>query len=262
MTPGVAGLNDIILTATALSIQNQPTATLTPAVTATPDATENVIIAESTEAPSSIQSSGGTLDLPDMLTEAQSAIAVRDWDAAINTLDIILASDPAFETNTVRTLMSQALNEKALALLRSGDLGDLAEGVILTDRAQEFGDISAISYESFIASQYLEGIAAVGINYPLAIQKLSAVYNQVPEYQDVRQQLFNQYLSYGDAWVAQGEYCPAAGQYQAALGILNDPSTSAKLTQAQTNCSQATPVGAPATTLEPGTQPIAPIGVG
>jgi hypothetical protein len=27
-------------------------------------------------------------------------------------------------------------------------------------------------------------------------------------------------------------------------------------------CSQATPVGAPPTTLEPGTQPIAPVGVG
>ncbi len=263
LTPGVAGLNDIILTATAVSINNQPTATLTPAVTATPEATESLSIAETTSEPqSSTQISGSNLDLPTLLTDAQSAIAVRDWDSAINTLDIILATDNGFETNTVRTLMSQALNEKALALLRSANLGDLAEGVILTDRAQEFGDISNLSYESFIASQYLEGIAAIGINYPLAIQKLSAVYNQVPEYRDVRQQLFNQYLSYGDAWVAQGEYCPAAGQYQAALGILNDQGANGKLTNAQTMCSQATPVGAPPTTLEPGTQPIAPVGVG
>lgn len=262
MTPGVAGLNDIILTATAVSIQNRPTATFTLAVTATPEATENVIVAETIEAPSSIHGSGGTLDLPALLTEAQNAIAVRDWDTAINALDIILASDSTFETGSVRSLMSQALVAKANELLLSGDMADLAEGVIVTDRAQEFGDISSISYESFIASQYLDGIAAIGINYPLAIQKLSAVYSQVPEYRDVRQQLFNQYLTYGDAWVAQGEYCPAAGQYQAALGVLNDQGTSAKLTNAQTMCSQATPVGAPPTTLEPGTQPIAPVGVG
>jgi hypothetical protein len=262
LTPGVPGMNDIILTATAVSINNQPTATLTLAVTTTPEATENVIVAETTQAPSSIQSSG-TLDLPALLTEAQNAIAVRDWDTAIDRLDIILASDSTFETGSVRSLMSQALVEKANELLLSADLSDLAEGVILTDRAREFGSVDRINYESIIAAEYLDGIAAIGINYPLAIQKLSSVYSQVPDYKDVRQQLFNQYLSYGDAWVAQGEYCPAAGQYQAALGILNDPGTSAKLTNAQTMCSQATPVGAPPGTVLPGTaQPIAPIGVG
>lgn len=263
LTPGVAGLNDIILTGTALAIKNQPTVTLTPAATSTPEAIETLNIAETSESLSATQNSSGTLDLPQLLTDAQNAIAVRDWDSAIETLDIILASDSTFETGSVRSLMSQALNEKALALLRSPELGDLAEGVILTDRAQEFGDISELSYESFIASQYLDGIAAIGINYPLAIQKLAAVYSQVPEYRDVRQQLFNQYVSYGDAWVAQGEYCPAAGQYQAALGVLSDGGTNAKLTQAQTVCSQATPVGAPPGTVLPGTaQPIAPVGVG
>jgi hypothetical protein len=197
------------------------------------------------------------------LTEAQNAIAVRDWDTAIDRLDIILASDSTFETGSVRSLMSEALVEKANELLLSADLSDLAEGVILTDRAREFGSVDRINYESIIAAEYLDGIAAIGINYPLAIQKLSAVYSQVPDYKDVRQQLFNQYLSYGDAWVAQGEYCPAAGQYQAALGVLNDQGTSAKLTNAQTMCSQATPVGAPPGTVLPGTaQPIAPIGVG
>ena len=55
----------------------------------------------------------------------------------------------------------------------------------------------------------------------------------------------------------------AVFQYQAALGVLNDQGTSAKLTNAQTMCSQATPVGAPPGTVLAGTaQPIAPIGVG
>jgi hypothetical protein len=263
LTPGVPGLADIMQTATALYINNQPTAA--PTATATLEPTETVVVpAETSEAqPTAPLSANGALDLNALLTDAQNAIAVRDWDTAIESLDIILSADSTFEANTVRSLMSQALNTKAHDLLLSPDLADLAEGVVLTDRAKEFGDISDISYESFIASQYLDGIAAIGINYPLAIQKLAAVYNTVPTYRDVGQQLFSQYVGYGDAWVAQGEFCPAAAQYQAAVGLFNDAGASAKLTNAQTMCSQATPVGAPpGSTAVPGSQPIAPVGVG
>ena len=263
LTPGVPGLADIMQTATAVYINNQPTAA--PTATATLEATENVIVpAETSEPQPTVPvSSNGALDLAKLLTDAQNAVAMRDWDTAIDSLDIILSADSTFESNTVRSLMSQAMNAKALELLRSADLADLAEGVVLTDRAKEFGDISDINYESIIASQYLDGIAAIGINYPLAIQKLAAVYNQVPTYRDVAQQLFSQYVGYGDAWVAQTEFCPAAAQYQAATGLFNDAGTNAKLTNAQTMCSQATPVGAPpGSTVVPGTQPIAPVGVG
>jgi hypothetical protein len=152
--------------------------------------------------------------------------------------------------------------EKANLLLLSPELGDLAEGVILTDRAREFGNVDRVNYEAYIASLYLEGVSAIGINYPLAIQKLSQVYNQVPTYRDVARLLFNQYVAYGDAWAAQTEYCPAAAQYQTALTILNDAGTSGKLSAAQAACAVATPVGAPAGTLDPNMTPIAPVGVG
>ncbi|MEO8608485.1 MAG: hypothetical protein ABI690_11410 [Chloroflexota bacterium] len=263
LTPAVPGLADIMQTATAVYINNQPTAT--PTATATLEPTENVVVPAETTEPQPTVSVGenGALDLAKLLTDAQNAVAVRDWVTAINSLDIILSADSTFEANTVRTLMSQALNAKALELLRSPDLADLAEGIVLTDRAKEFGDISDLSYESFIASLYLDGVAAIGINYPLAIQKLSEVYSRVPNYRDVAQQLFSQYVGYGDAWVAQSEFCPAAAQYQAAVSLFNDAGTNAKLTYAQTVCSQATPVGAPpGSTVEPGTQPIAPVGVG
>jgi hypothetical protein len=262
LTPGVPGMNEIVQTATALYLNNLPTATVTPGVTLTAEATSAIQAESTAEAQPTTPIDANNLNLPQMLTDAQNAIAVRDWDTAINTLDIIMASDGSFESNTVRTLMSQALVEKANELLLSSDLGDLAEGVVVTDRAREFGSVDTINYESIIAAQYLDGVAAIGINYPLAIQKLAQVYSQVPNYRDVAQLLFGQYVAYGDAWVAQSEFCPAAAQYQAALGVFSDNGVSGKLNNAQTVCSQATPVGAPPTTLEPGTQPIAPVGVG
>jgi hypothetical protein len=258
LTPGVPGLGDIMQTATSVYLTNQPTATFTP--TASPQAT---VTDKATEAVEFIATaSGGGFDLPGLLAEAQQDISLRDWDGAIEALDIILAADEDFESNTVRTLMNQVLVEKANQLLLSPELGDLAEGVILTDRAREFGSVDRVNYESYIASLYLEGASAIGINYPLAIQKLSQVYSQVPNYRDVASLLFNQYVAYGDAWAAQTEYCPAAAQYQTALTILSDSGVSSKLTAAQAACALATPVGAPAGTADPNQTPIAPVGVG
>ena len=259
LTPGVDGLSDIMATGTSVYLTAQPTATFTPTAAPQVVATEEA----PTEAESIPTEGASGYDLPGLLAEAQQDIALRDWDGAIDKLDIILASDESFETVTVRSLMSQALVEKANGLLLSGDLGDLAEGVILTDRAREYGNVDKINYESYIASLYLEGISAIGINYPLAIQKLSQVYTQVPTYRDVGQQLFSQYVAYGDAWVAQTEYCPAVAQYQSALSIYNDAGVNGKLSAAQDACALATPVGGvPGEAVPPGTTPIAPVGVG
>jgi tetratricopeptide (TPR) repeat protein len=257
LTPGVPGLNDIMGTATAVYLSIQPTAE--------PTATATQPIIETEEAPVEQQAlptqSAGGFDLAALLTEAQQSISLRDWDNAIDTLDVIVSADPDFQTEAVRSLLSQAMVEKANQLLLSPDLADVAEGVILTDRAREFGNVDKVNYEAYIASLYLEGISAIGINYPLAIQKLSEVYNQVPSYRDVAQKLFNQYVAYGDAWVNQSEHCPAAGQYQTALTILNDATVSGKLSAAQAACAQATPVGAPPG-IEGTPQEIAPVGVG
>ncbi len=260
LTPGVSGLNELIGTATAVYLTNQPTLTPTPSPTETPAPTQTSAPEATLEAGTAAQGSGVSFDLNGLLKEAQDAIAVRDWDTAIDALDVIIRADRSFQANTVRTLMNQALTQKALVLFRSGATGDLAEAILLTDRAEEFGNIDDLAYESYIAGLYLEAISAVGINYPQAIRALSQLYSQVPTYRDVGQQLFSQYMAYGDAWVAQSEYCPAAVQYQNALNIINDASANGKFSNAQTVCSQATPVGQPAATADPSAPGVAPVG--
>jgi hypothetical protein len=130
----------------------------------------------------------------------------------------------------------------------------------LTDRAKEFGlpGDSELHYEQYIAGLYLTAKSALGTNYSTAIQALSELYQQAPNYLDVQQLLFDQQVAYGDAWVAQGEYCPAVAQYQNALNMFSNPSVATKRDSATAACALATPVGgAPVD----GQQPIAPIGV-
>ncbi len=257
ITPGVSGLAELAQTATAVYWDALPTATPTPAAIETTPPTP------SPTAPSLAASpvpGGLALDLDRLLADAQSAVALRDWSTAIELLDVIAAANPGYQTLTVRDLLGQALRSKALGLFRSGSLGDLAEAIVLTDRAAQFGDVGELAYESYIGSLYLDALNSIGVSYPTAIAALQMVYRQVPGYRDVAQLLFSQYLGYGDAWAAQGDFCSAAAQYQGALGVLASAEASAKRDNAQIACAQATLN--PGITLPDGTfQPIAPIGV-
>lgn len=257
LTPGVPGLADIEVTATAVYINAQPTTTPTPGITPTSQATPE----PAAPTPQATTQTGGVvIDLPALLAEAQTAIAVSDWDAAIDALDIILSADPTYEQATVRNLISRALTSKALALFRSGDTADLAEANLLTDRARQYGDVADLEYESYIASQYLDAVNSEGVDYTKAIQALTNVYTQVPNYRDVRSRLFNQYAAYGDALVAGGQVCFAVVQYQNALNLSSDTIVSGKLSAASTACANPTPVPLPGTELTPGAPVIAPVG--
>ncbi len=255
LTPGVPGMTDIVATATAVYLNALPTATPTPGITPTVATTVAPTIAVPQ---ATVQAGGLVVDLAALLSDAQTAIAVSDWDAAIESLDIILSADPNFEQATVRQLMSQALTSKALALFRSGDTADLAEANLLTDRARQYGDVADLEYESYIAAQYLDAINSEGVDYNKAIQALTNVYNQVPNYRDVRSRLFNQYAAYGDALVAGGQVCLAVVQYQNALNLSSDAVVSGKMNAAANACANPTPVPLPGTELTPGA--IAPVG--
>ncbi len=254
LTPGVAGIPEVIQTATALFNAVQPT--MTPTVAATLEVTQ---AAATPTLQAQVAAPNGQVqyDLPALLEEARTLVAVAQYDEAIDLLDAIIAVDGNFERETVRGLMLEALSTQALALFRTGNA--LAKAINLTERAKEFGLSvnSDLYYEQYIASLYLQAKGAVGTNYPVAIQALSELYSNAPNYMDVQQLLFDQYVGYGDAWVAGGEYCPAVLQYQNALNMFSNGSVAAKRDNAQTVCAQGTPT--PGGVVD-GT-PMAPIGV-
>ncbi len=253
LTPGVQCVVEFAQTATAISLP-----TSTPIPTATQPAT-----AEATEAATTlplVPSGNATPDLTAFLSQAQSAVSTSDWDTAIDTLDAIMGYDGDFQTATVRALMFEALTKKALTLYRGGDTSRLAEANQLTDRASQFGNIetSEANYESIIASLYLDAVNAIGIDYNLAIRKLTTLYSQAPNYRDVFQKLVSQYIGYGDTLVAAGQPCSAVGQYESALSLQDNGGVVAKRDAAQTACTTQATQGISGTPLPGG---IAPVGV-
>jgi len=257
-TPGVPCVAIFAPTATALHLQSLATATSTP----TPTSTETPSLTTAPPdaptlppSPSPAPTSASGFNLEALLQEAQAQIAAGQLREAIDTLSAISAIDPEYQKGIVDQLMVQALTSEARRLYRSGQ--NLAEAVLLTNRAEEYGSVGDLNYERFIASLYLEAQAYRKTNDRLAIQLLSRIiYEQnLPNYMGgaVMTQLFESYVGYGDL-LSLGDPCNAVTQYNQALRMRQDGSVQAKRDQASAACS-----GLSSTLTAPAPDPNAPL---
>jgi tetratricopeptide (TPR) repeat protein len=256
VTPAVPQVPQLVQTATALYLTRQPTITPTLTITPTPsptvEVTEEILLPEST---------GDSYDLDAYLRQAEGYIASGQFSDATALLDVIISVDSTYQTQTVNRLMLQALRADANRLYNENKL---AEAIFLTKRAESFGlsQDDPLRYERYAAELYLDAVRTLGTDLTSAIRAWTKVYDlgQGRYYEEASRTLFQQYVNYGDAWVAQNEYCPALTYYQTALTIRSSGEVSVKRDSATQLCLQATPTLGPGQT--PGaTQAIAPVGV-
>jgi len=270
-TPMVDCLITYVPTATAVYLASLPTNTPEPTATATLSPTPIPTITP-TGAPTATPTIEATenpfgFDLDALLGEAQAQVDEEQWLDAVDTLDAIIAIDPTFRKGLVEQLLYQALTSQAQVYYRSGDR--LAEAIILTDRAEEFGDVGELNYERFLAGLYLDGVRNLELNNRRAVQLFTQIVVQqgLPNYQNSGTLLVDAYEGYGDDLAAGGDYCGAIQQYDAGLGFSQRPSLVTKRNQAVSFCSGGGTI-TPGATVEPGaveslpTQPaVAPVGV-
>lgn len=267
-TPAPDCLAIIAPTATQLFIESLPTNTPTPTETAiptitpSPDATDLVevteeVLIEST-ADTSI-SSNSLYDLDGLLSEARAQLGEQNYEDAIETLDAIIAIDENFQRSTVESLYFNALTSEATLLFRTGKL---AEGIVITGRAEAYGDVQGLNYERFIAQLYLDGQRLKITNPAQSVRAFSRIaYEQgLTNYLNgqVMAELQEAFANYGNSLSDQGDYCGARDQYNAALdlqpiatNILRGDVT-AKRDSAGQACTGAVPVQlTPAETVNP-----------
>ncbi len=271
-TPVVPCIATYAPSATALYLQSvateAPTSTPSPTLTLTPEVvttvTEEAVPASSTPA-----SSSSGFDLGALLAEAQQALTAGTNRIAIETLDAISAVDPQYQKGTVDQLLYQGLTTEARRLYRTGT--SLAEAVLLTNRAEQYGDVGELNYERYIAEIYLQAQIYLDTNYPKAIQQLSLiVYTQnLPNYLGSSSLLNQQFVKYGDLLVASADYCNAQRQYESALSLFASGEVRGKADDATLKCQQGVPIvgtvdpnATPAPTPEGGAgDGVSPIGV-
>lgn len=218
-------LIELVPRATALYLDSLPSAAPQPTLTATPQPT----IAASRIQPTiaAIDDRPYDYDLDVLLAEAEADMDLRNYQAAIDTLDAISAIDESFRTDHVDDLHFIALTEQASALFRSGRL---AEGIVLARRAETYGDVQTLelNYEWYIAELYLNAQRLKIANPAESVRLFSQIVydNGLRTYQNglVISELQEAHRHYGDALSWRGEPCQAQGQYQAALDLRASPS--------------------------------------
>lgn len=261
-TPGVDAVPQLQATATALYLTSQPTVTPTPTPTATE--TETLTTPEASAEPLAMTAApDGGIDLNTLLSDAREAVNGTRWRDAIDLLDVIISVDPQFEKNTVANLMSQSLNAQALRLFRQGNESGLAEAIVLTNRAEQFGQlVGDVSFEREVAILYLNATSRINTSdYAGGIRFLNEVIAFSPNYLNSRQLLQQQYIAYGDALLAGGQPCSAVMQYTNAINFSGGNSTaSGKRASAQTICDQGTPTPEGFIATPDPNNPVAPIG--
>lgn len=214
--PLMASTATVVFLLSASSPTPTATATATPfPPTSPPAATDAPTQAPTATAPSEDISTG--FDLPALLAEAQGAQRQRDYPAAIDTLDAIISIDGDFQRESVQRLMMEALTAQALALYRSGRL---SEAIVLTDRAEELGNIDELYHERYIALLYLAGQRYKTSNPAEAVRNFSSLYYEfgLRDYVNgpIATDLQEAHRNYAMALALQGDHCPAQTQFEAA----------------------------------------------
>lgn len=222
--PAPACLPSLLPSATAAYLLAHASPTPAPTLTATPrppTATPTPVDGSPVDgSPTPVDDdSGWEFDLDALLADANADLSAGDFKAAIDTLEAIIGIDGDFNRERVRGLALEALSKQALLLYRAGKL---SEAIVLTDRAEVYGDIGELNYERYVAEQYLTGQRYKTTNPALAVLRFNEIYYQHnPNYMNgrVAGELQDALRFYGDALAFQGDACQARDQYAAALEL-------------------------------------------
>ena len=264
--PAPACLLELAPMATEAYLQAQPSPTLAPTITPPPPTwTPAATFAPLPLATATSAEQQWFYDLVALLAQARTELDIGDYPAAIQTLEAIVSIDENYEREQARSMLLEALTAQALALYRSFKL---SEAIILTERAEAYGDIGELNYERYVADTFLIAQRYKTTN-PAEAARLfgEIVYQRNRNYMNgqVVAELQDALHYYGDA-LLESEPCRAREQYAAALGL--SPSRSlvsrGELTARQQEAAQAcgssntNAAGAPG--IGPASTPL-PIGV-
>jgi hypothetical protein len=181
-----------------LVLMNQPTPTLTPSLTPSPDF------------------SGAE----QAFSQAQQQIAAQDWPGAIGTLDLIRKLDPTYQTGQVDGMYYFALRNYGYDLITKQ--GNLEGGIYQFTLAERFGPLDRDAAGLREGSRYyLIGASFWELDWAESLR----YFNQVAGYglwdgtMTVSERIHYASMRYGDQLLEQGQYCDAVAQYEAAQTI-------------------------------------------
>ncbi len=214
-----------------LVLMNQPTPTLTPSLTPTPDF------------------SGAE----QAFTRAQQLTAAQDWPGAIRALDEMRKLDSTYQTSLVDGMYYFALRNYGYDLITKQ--GNLEGGIYQITLAERFGPLDRDTNGLREGARfYLIGASFWELDWEQALFYFDQVYRGWSGLWDGTMTATERYriasMRYGDQLVSEEQFCDAVAQYQNAQAIAPlDKPASQGFAQAYEICFPPTEVPSPTATF-------------
>jgi tetratricopeptide (TPR) repeat protein len=178
---------------------------------------------------------------------AQAALAKQQWSDAIDYLEAIRRANPDYRAGEIKTLSIQAYLDGGNQAVGTGQI-DQARARFDAAVALDPSNAQAKSLRDR-AQLYVSGTHAMDSDWQSAVLDFHQLYQLDPNFYDVKQQLVNALIQYGDLASRQGASCIAAREYDQAVSLGADSAVGSKLAEANVSCRQA--VTAPTATPTP-----------
>jgi tetratricopeptide (TPR) repeat protein len=221
LDPSYPGVTDqLALVLLELNTTATPTPVPSPTLTPTPD----------------------TRGAEELISQAQLLLADSKWTEAIDTLLKLRKDEPAFQPVEVDSMLYVALRNRGVQrILQESDLEGGTYDLALAER---FGplDYEASNYRTW-ANLYVTGASFWGLDWQQAIFYFGQLLQVAPNLRDATTLTATEryrlaLLKYGDFLAANGEWCAAQEQYEAAYNFSSDPSIEPTISNAATECDE------------------------
>lgn len=152
-----------------------------------------------------------------VMAQAVGAYQAGQWGQAADFLVQLRTSSPTYQPDRVAQMLYTSYVNLAAAEDQSGDLADALEYV---DKALELRpDAVELRTARTLVAQYVEAVELDNRDLARQVELFEQIYDQNPEYRDVRDRYVEALLAYGEELANDDEVCDAMRQYQISVGI-------------------------------------------
>ncbi len=175
--------------------------------------------------------------------DAQADFDAGNWSSAIAALQQLKLSDQTTDAAKIDELLFDAYVKQGEQQLADNSMEEALRSYSAALAIKP--DDLAATEQKVLIDKYVTAAGLSGASYEEAIRQMTDLYNTKPDFADVKDQLYEDHVDYGDLLADRASWCDAADNYAKALELKSDPKVAAKQADMADKCRTDPPTPTP-----------------
>lgn len=184
-----------------------------------------------------------------LFTSAEAAVESQQWNNAIDLFEELSRVKADYRASEVKTYLIRSYMNAGKQAMSAGQM-DIAQRRFEAVLALEAANAEARAFRERTIL-YLNGVQAVGTDWQTAVLNFQELYNRDPSFYDVKTQLRDAHIGYGEFAEKQGAYCIVAREFGAAVMLGANGDIASRADAAGEQCRKAVVAPTPSATALP-----------